>query len=165
MQSPYTQDEIISIEQKRDKNDRLEEYFLQKREDWSKQINPLFSGIDFKFFNKNNVENIIQTQALALSYRQILTEEISFFLNKRSKEEVEFKKLKQDKFLYYAIGFGLKTNGTEKMTLIESHVAEWERNMNLLENHVEFLRQCNKNLESLGFTIKNITELLTYLSH
>lgn len=165
MQNPYTQDEIISIEQKKDKNDRLEEYFSQKREAWSKQIDPLFNGIDIKFFNKNNVENIIQTQALALSYRQILTEEISFFLNKRSKEEVEFKKLKQDKFLYYAIGFGLKTNMGEKMTLIEAHVAEWERNMNLLENHVEFLRQCNKNLESLGFTIKNITELLTYLSH
>jgi hypothetical protein len=165
MQNPYTQEEVISIEQKKDKNDRLEEYFSQKRESWSKQIDPLFNGVDIKFFNKNNVENIIQTQALALSYRQILTEEISFFLNKRSKEEVEFKKLKQDKFLYYAIGFGLKTNMGEKMTLIEAHVAEWERNMNLLENHVEFLRQCNKNLESLGFTIKNITELLTYLSH
>lgn len=165
MQNPYTPEELVSIEQKKAKNDRLEEFLVQKRENWNQKIDPLFAGIDFKFFNRNNVENIIQSQALALSYRQILTEEISFFLNKRSKEEVEFKKLKQDKFLYYALGFGLKTNMGEKMTLIEAHVAEWERNMNLIENHVEFLRQCNKNLESLGFTIKNITELLTYLSH
>jgi len=165
MQNPYTQEELISIEQKREKNDKLEEYFSQKRESWNQKLDPLFGSIDFKFFNKNNVESIIQTQALALSYRQIITEEISFFLNKRTKEDVQLKKLKQDKFLYYAIGFGLKTNMGEKMTLIEAHVSEWDRNMNLLENHVEFLRQCNKNLESLGYTMKNITELLTYLSH
>jgi hypothetical protein len=33
----------------------------------------------------------------------------------------------------------------------------------LIENHIEFLRNSSKNLESLGYTIKNIIELMNYL--
>ena len=105
----------------------------------------------------------METQALTLSYRQMITEQISVFLDKRSKQEVKLKRLKQDKFIWYATGFGIKTNMGEKTLLIEAHVAEEQRNIELIENYIEFLRQSNKNLESLQFTIKNIIELFNYL--
>ena len=46
---------------------------------------------------------------------------------------------------------------------INRRVAEEQRNIELIENYIEFLRQTNKNLESLQYTIKNIIELFNYL--
>ena len=158
----YTPEEVDRINKAKETNDKLEEFFNNKREEWTNNITPLFESIKNNFTIENS-SKIIDVQSLALSYRQIINEQISFFLNKRSKEEVKIKKLKQDKFVFYATGFGLKTNLGEKGLLIDAHIAENDRNLQLIENYVEFLRSSSKNLETLGYTIKNIIELMNYL--
>lgn len=158
----YNDEELIRISKAKETNDKLEEFFNQKRQEWTNNINPLFDVIKNNF-NLENSQKIMDVQSLALTNRQLISEQISFFLNKRSKEEVKIKKLKQDKFVFYAIGFGLKTNLGEKGLLIDAHIAENDRNIQLIENYVEFLRSCSKNLESLGYTIKNIIDLMNYL--
>lgn len=159
----YDKDEIERINKSRETNDKLEEFFNSKREDWKKTIDPLFESMKNNF-TLDNAKKIIDIQSMALSFRQALSEEISFFLNKRSREEVKLKKLKQDKFVFYATGFGLKTSLGEKSILIDAHTAESERNIQLIDVHIDFLRTSSKNLEALGFSIKNIVELMTYLS-
>ena len=158
----YNQEELDRIAKIKETNDKLEDFFNGKREEWNKNINPLFDTLKGSFTLELS-SKIIEVQSLALSYRQIISEQISFFLNKRSKEEVKIKKLKQDKFVFYATGFGLKTNLGEKALLIDAHISENDRNIQLIENYIEFLRSCSKNLESLGYTIKNIIELMNYL--
>lgn len=160
--TPYTQEEIDRINKVKETNDKLEEYFFQRREEWNNNLTPLFDVIKMSFTTENS-SKIMEVQSHALSYRQALNEQISFFLNKRSKEEVKNKKIRQDKFVFYATGFGLKTNTGEKSILIDAHLAENDRNILLIENHIEFLRNSSKNLESLGYTIKNIIELMNYL--
>jgi len=158
----YTPEEIERINKVKETNDRLEEFFNTKREEWNKNIEPLFQVMKSNF-TLENAPKIIDLQSLALSYRQIFNEQISLFLNKRTKEEVKLKKIRQDKFLYYAVGVGLKTSMGEKNVLIDAHIAENERNIQLIDTHIEFLRASSKNLEALGFTIKNIIELMNYL--
>lgn len=158
----YSQEEIDRINKIKETNDKLEEYFHQRRDEWNNNLAPLFEVIKMSLTTENS-SKILEVQSLALSYRQALNEQISFFLNKRSKEEVKNKKIRQDKFVFYATGFGLKTNTGEKSILIDAHLAENDRNILLIENHIEFLRNSSKNLESLGYTIKNIIELMNYL--
>jgi hypothetical protein len=158
----YTTEEVDRINKAKETNDKLEEFFADKRDEWNKNIQPLYEVLKSDF-NATNSKKIMEMQANALSYRQIISEQISFFLNKRSKEEVKLKKIKQDKFVFYATGAGLKTNMGEKNILIDGHIGENERNMQLIDVHIEFLRSCSKNLESLGYTIKNIIELMNYL--
>lgn len=158
----YTKEEIDRINKNKETNDRMEEFFSQKRERWNESIEPLFEIIKTSF-NLENSHKIIEVQSYALSYRQKINEEISFFLNKRSKEDVKLKSLKQEKFIFYATGVGLKTNMGEKNILIDAHVAESERAIQIIDVHIEFLRNSSKNLESLGFTIKNIIELMNFL--
>lgn len=158
----YNDEELLRISKAKETNDKLEDFFNQKRQEWTNNINPLFEVIKNNF-NLENSQKIMDVQSLALTNRQLINEQISFFLNKRSKEEVKIKKLKQDKFVFYATGFGLKTNLGEKVLLIDAHIAENDRNIQLIENFVEFLRSCSKNLESLGYTIKNIIDLMNYL--
>ena len=160
--TPYTPEEVERINKIKETNDKLEEFFNQKREEWNHNLSPLFDVIKISFTLENS-SKITEVQSIALSYRQSLNEQISFFLNKRSKEEVKNKRIRQDKFVFYATGFGLKTNLGEKSILIDAHLAENDRNILLIENHIEFLRNCSINLESLGYTIKNIIELMNYL--
>ena len=158
----YNDEELSRISKIKETNDKLEDFFNQKREEWTNNINPLFDVIKNNF-NLENSSKIMDCQSLALTYRQMINEQISFLFNKRSKEEVKIKKLKQDKFVFYATGFGLKTNLGEKGLLIDAHIAENDRNIQLIENYIEFLRSSSKNLESLGYTIKNIIDLMNYL--
>ena len=158
----YPQEELDRINKIKDTNDKLEEFFNEKREEWTKNVEPLFDVIKSNF-TLESFSKVVDSQATSLSFRQRINEQISFFLNKRSKEEVKLKKVKQDKFMFYALGVGLKTSLGEKNTLIDAHISENERNIQLIENYIEFLRSTSKNLESLGYTIKNIIELMNYL--
>jgi hypothetical protein len=159
----YTSEELERINKIKDTNDKLEDFFNQKRSEWSKMIDPLFEVLKLDL-NSQTAKKITETQAVCLAYRQSLNEQTSTFLDRRSKQDVKLKRIKQDKFIWYATSFGVKTNMGEKTLLIEAHVAEEQRNVELIENYIEYLRQTQKNLESLQFTIKNIIDLFNYLS-
>jgi len=158
----YNQEELDRIQRIKDTNDKLEDFFKNKRQEWKELIEPLFQVLKIEL-NSQTSKQIMEVQSTCLTYRQALTEQISHFLDKRSRQDVKLKKIRQDKFIWYATSFGVKTNMGEKTLLIDAHVAEEQRNIELIENYIEFLRQSNKNLESLQFTIKNIIDLFNYL--
>ena len=133
----YTPEEVERINKIKETNDRLEEFFNGKRLDWSKQIDPLFEVLKIEITTQTS-KKIMETQALCLTYRQMITEQISTFLDRRSKQDVKLKRIKQDKFIWYATSFGVKTNMGEKSLLIEAHVAEEQRNVELIENYIEY---------------------------
>jgi hypothetical protein len=159
----FSQEELDRINKAKETNDKLEEFFSDKRSEWNKNVEPLFKSLSLDLSNPNNSREFLDTQALALSYRQILNEQINFFLNKRSKETTKIKRLRQDKFVFYATGFGIKTNLGEKGILIDGHLAENDRSLEVIESHIQFMRDTVKNLESLGFAVKNMIELMNYL--
>lgn len=161
--NPFNQEELDRINKAKETNDKLEEFFNDKRAEWNKVVDPLFSVIKVDLSNPNSPKEILESQSLALSYRQQINEQINFFLNKRSRETTKIKRLKQDKFIFYATGFGVKTNLGEKGILIDGHIAENDRTLELIESYIEYLRDTTKNLESLGYSIKNMIELLNYL--
>ena len=158
----YNQEELDRIARIRDTNDKLEDFFKNKRQEWKELIEPLFQVLKIEL-NSQTSKQIMEVQSTCLTYRQLLTEQISHFLDKRSRQDVKLKKIRQDKFIWYATSFGVKTNMGEKTLLIDAHVAEEQRNIELIENYIEFLRQSNKYLESLQFTINNIIDLFNYL--
>jgi hypothetical protein len=158
----YSVEEIERIKKVKETNERLEDFFKTRREEWSSNIEPLYEVFRMEL-NNQSAKKIMEAQATSLSYRQKINDEISVFLDKRSKQDVKLKKLRQDKFLYYATSFGVKTNTSEKTIMIEAHISEESRNIEIIENYIEFLRASSKNIESLQFTIKNMIELFNYL--
>jgi len=161
--NPYNQEEIDRVNKVKETNDKLEEFFNDKRNEWNKNVEPLFKIIRVDLTNPSSAKDIMEAQSLALSYRQGISEQINFFLNKRSKETTKIKKLRQDKFIFYATGFGIKTNLGEKGILIDGHLAENDRSLELIESYIEYLRDTTKSLESLSYSIKNMIELMNYL--
>jgi hypothetical protein len=160
----YDSAETERIEKIKTSNDKMEEFFNEKREEWNNKVNPLFDVIKNRITLEMS-EKIMESQSLALTFRQMITDQITFFLNKRSREETKYKKIRQDKFLFYSIGTGgaLKTNSSEKALLMDAHLAESDRSMQLIESYIEFLRDVRKNLEGFGYTIKNMIDLMNAL--
>jgi threonine synthase len=159
----YTQEEIDRIKKVEETNEKLEDFFNNKRKGWNDTIMPIFSIISKDISNPSNSKSLLEAQSDVLQHRQKIIEEIGIFLNKRSREASKVKRLKQDKFIFYATGFGIKTNLSEKGILIDGHLAENERSMNLIESYIDFLRDTLKNLESFGYSIKNMIELIGYV--
>jgi|TARA_R110002167_G_scaffold179754_6_gene379524 hypothetical protein len=159
----YDKAELERIKKVNESNDRMEEFLSNQREELEKNIEPLFKVLSIKFNDRDSLGSVMDTQAVSLVHRQSISEKITFFLNRRSKESIKLKKLKQDKFIFYATGFGIKTNLSEKNILIDAHLAENERTLELIESHIEHLRDTVKNLESLAYSIKNMIELMNYI--
>jgi hypothetical protein len=159
----YTQEEIDRIKKVQETNEKMEDFFNDKRKSWNEQVTPLFKVLSTDLNNPSNARLLLDAQANALTNRQQINEEINLFLSKRSRETTKIKKLRQDKFIFYATGFGVKTNLGEKGILIDGHLAENDRTLELIESYIEFLRDTVKNLESFGYSIKNMIELMNYL--
>jgi len=158
----YNEEELKRIDDAKEYNKKMEEFFLSKREEWNQLIEPLFGVLKIQM-NTTSSHKVLEAQALALTYRQQINEQVNYFLNKRSKETVKYKKIKQDKFVFYATGFGIKTNLKEKGMLIDAHLSENVRTLELIETYIDFLRDTSKNLESFSYAVKNMIELLNYL--
>jgi len=106
----YDKAELERIKKVNESNDRMEEFLSNQREELEKNIEPLFKVLSIKFNDRESLGSVMDTQAVSLVHRQSISEKITFFLNRRSKESIKLKKLKQDKFIFYATGFGVKTN-------------------------------------------------------
>lgn len=140
-----------------EKNQRLESFYSQKREAWTKTLMPLFGQL------KEVPQAVYEMQAEALSYRHSINEEIAYFLQKLTTETSAMKQAKRDRFIYYATGFSLKTNTGEKQVLVDGDLAEMEKTVELMQLHIDFLRDCVKTLDNLQYAVRNRVMLMEYL--
>lgn len=159
----YPKEEIERIAGLESSNDGYEQYFSEKRKEWNDELEPLFNTIYSGNFTMNNSKKIIDAQAKVLSLRQKCNEEVGYYSQKLAKSKSENAEISQTKFLFYSTGFGLKTNLGEKKLLIDGHLRENDRYCNLLEIHVGYLRETLNTLESWGYAIKNIIQLIEFL--
>ena len=56
----------------------------------------------------------------------------------------------------------MKSSG-DKMKLIESDVADIQYKIDILDNHIDYLKGCGENLKQMGYSVKNRIELLNIL--
>lgn len=159
----FTSTDLEQIKSKRESNNRMEEFLKGKRDEWNKNVDSIFTTIKHHNLNAEEFSKIIDSQAMALSYIQQLNDQSSFFLNKMSKNSTSLKLARQEKFLFYSTGFGIKTNLGEKKILIDAHIAENDRELELIETHIDFLRETVKNLQTFNFSVKNIISLMDFL--
>jgi hypothetical protein len=163
----FDQAEINSIEKTKKSNDDMEVFFQKKRDQWKTETDPLYISMKADFSNIDNAKKVMDIQTSALAYRQNIGEEISFFLNKRSREEVKLKMSKQEKIVWYAVGSplaGKKFTAAQLTAIVDAHIAETERTIQLIDVHIDFLRDLSKRLNDIPYTFKNLVDLMNYLS-
>jgi hypothetical protein len=126
----------------------LEETLFRDRDKWSNKIRELIAMM-------KNVNDIPEAQVFMLSYRQMLLDATSSFQSSLYKKNVSFDTYYKSKFREYTLDYDIKLNGGEKEKLIRSDLSIIQRQINLLESHIDYYKECIRTLDNMGFAIRN----------
>lgn len=145
-------------------NTNLDAFFQKNRNGWNKVINEIITKINYTNLNIEKFHNIVDAQAMILSNRQRAIEEVNVFLGKLSQSKANLKKYEQDKLMFYSVSFSYKANTSEKKILIDGSLYEVQREIEIISSYIDYLRDSIKTLDNIGYSIKNISDLLNYIS-
>lgn len=126
----------------------LEETLIRDRDKWSNKIRELIAMM-------KNVNDIPEAQVYMLSYRQMLLDSISSFQTSLYKKNVSFDTYYKKKFREYTLDYDIKLNGGEKEKMIRADLTLVQRQIHLLESHIDYYRECIRTLDNMGFAIRN----------
>ena len=139
-------------------NDQADIMFRDQREVWSNTLTPLY-----KKLSTREPKIIMDAQSECLAIRSRLQDDISKHTSQLTKAYVSYKNAFGDRMEYYMTGIGVKTSSSEKVKMVDRDLAEAKRRVELLETHIEFLKECRYSCDQVGYSIKNIVGLISYL--
>ena len=79
----YDEVELNRIKKTSETNDKMEDFFNDKRKEWNDNVMPLFKVLSINLNNSDASKSILEAQSISLSFRQEINEQISVFLSKR----------------------------------------------------------------------------------
>lgn len=153
-------------------NIKLKKIVEDKKKEWStniKDLSPLIRSKDPHDMN--------DAQALALSYRTMILDEISYFLSELVEEQKNMKVLKRDKFIFYTTGLlpdgsrpknrmathpivnNTKITGPQKELIIGGDLSDYWHTEKILSDVIDELREHIKTIDQYMYAIKNRIEL------
>ena len=112
---------------------------------------------------EDKLMDVVDIQAEAISHRQDIVEEVRKYSVIIYKSVQKMKGLQKSRFEFYATSYQVKTNGTEKLKLIEADLSEYQCFIDELDEHVTFLRETSKNFDNINYAVKNKIELANIL--
>ena len=68
MTNHYNQEELDRIAKAKETNDKLEEFFNDKRNEWNKNVDPLFKVLTADLSNPSSFKSILEAQSTSLSF-------------------------------------------------------------------------------------------------
>lgn len=140
-------------------NDKIETAFEKERGEWSAELNPLYDTL--RYMDKTKVVNL---QAETLSLRQRIQDKITYYMSQLSKRMPIYRQSVGDRFEFYATGFGIKSSDGLKKSFVDRDMSQRKRNIELLENHIEFLRECRYSCDQIQYSVKNIVGIAQYIT-
>jgi hypothetical protein len=140
------------------KNKLVEDYIFDERNRINAKLNVLI-----KTLGDRDILNTIQLQSDALNLRQEMVDEIAKWMTKYSAQKSAYSKSVADRMEYYMSGYGLKTTNGEKVQMMDRDLREVKRGLELIELHIEFLRDTRASCDNIGYAMKNRTTMLQYI--
>jgi hypothetical protein len=130
----------------------LDDKLIADREKWSGRILELIKGL-------KPMDQLVDSQVNMLSYRHMLVDHITeiqgLIYKKKSAYEVKYK----EKYIEYSTTGNLKLNGGEKDRFVKADLTPIQRQISLLESHLDFYRECIRTLDNSAFAIRNRIKL------
>lgn len=128
---------------------------LKNSEDyWNETIRSLSARLNC------SAKDVVSLQADAISISQQLNEQIKQMSYTLYKLMPKIKMYKKQRFEYYAGAQApYATNATERTKLVEWDLAIYDHKKDVLDTHIEFLRESLKVMNVIGYAIKNKVSL------
>lgn len=153
-------------------NNELQVIIEEKRLEWSKNLKDIAPLLRTK-----NTQDMSDAQALLLSYRVMIMDEINYFIVELTQLQKQLKQYKAEKFILYTTGLksdgtrpdpsvlrnpiigNQKVTGPQKDMIISGDLSEYEMTASILENIINYLRECIETVDKAMYSIKNRIEL------
>ena len=147
----------------------------KKREEWAENLKTLPPLL------RSQVEHMVDANALALSYRTMLLEELHYFMSELAQEHKIMKELRANKFIFYTTGLmpdgtrptgklaahplagNAKLSGPNKELIMSGDFSEFEYTIDILSHMIEFLRENIKTIDQTLYSVKNRIEMFNIL--
>ena len=147
----------MSDTQENEYRKKISKEIIDSRKQWKAIVTNLSLRL------KGDFKDVIDIQAEAISHRQSVVEEVNIYTVRISKLMKKMKILNKERFEFYATSYQVKTNGTEKLALINADLSDYQTFIDELDEHVNFLRETSKNLADVNYGVKNKIELANIL--
>ena len=139
-------------------NNTMDNFFDEQRKNMNIQLQNLYIVLGSKDY-----KTFMDLQSKALALRQTIVESISYYMQKLSKANSNYRKMYADRIDYYAVGHGLKLTDGTRTKMIDRDLSERNRNVELFQTHIEYLRECKNSCDQIGYAVKNLISLVSYM--
>lgn len=140
-----------------EKTKSIEVLIGKSKEKWSNKIQTIIKMI-------RNINEVSEAQVLMLSYRHQLVDSITDIQFNLYKMQGYFDSEYKKKYRNYTTGYDIKLNGGEKDKFVRADLSSIKRQIQIVESHIDFCRECIRTLDNLGFAIKRRMEIATEFS-
>lgn len=140
-------------------NLKAENFFISQRKNIEKELNLLYDVL-----RSQDYKQFIILQANALALKQTINEHLANYMSKLSRANANLKVATANRTEFYMTGYGIKVSDGLKNKLVDRDLSERERNIELFQIHIEFLRESGKNCDNIHYTVKNMIGLITYMN-
>lgn len=139
-------------DEKKSKVDFLLERFKNERSEYLNKI---------KYYSErlSNISDLIELQVEIHSQREIILEYYYSLKTHTSKELNKYNKLYKQRFEYYINNSDVRMDKKEIEKLISADLSDKILLIEYLENHLDFLKESIKTIDSIIYSIKNRIEI------
>lgn len=153
-------------------NDKLSEEIQKEQKHWQKEFKSII-----KLIRSKEPEDMIEGNALALSYRMIILDQNQTYFSLLAREQKILKQLKSKRTCVYVTGRNLdgsqlsakevrnpliahqKLSGYQRDQVIAGELADYEECSDILNNAISYNTELIKTIDSYMYMIKNKLEL------
>jgi hypothetical protein len=113
---------------------------------------------------RGNIQKIPEVESDIINYKQLADADIRKYSLMLYKDNSSLKPLKKKRFEFYMTSYQIKLkNSSDIKGLVEADIAKIQYKLDVLEAHINFLRDTSSNLKTLSYSVKNRIELLNIL--
>lgn len=137
-----------------DVNKELENRFKEERAKWNEDITTLVKCLGV-------TSKLSEAQVTQLSYRQIIQDKLAEYRILHEKREETYNRLCQARSGEYRTGYEVKLTNSERDKYASNDHYATKQQVRMISIQINYLEECVKTLDNLGFAIKNKIEIVS----
>lgn len=137
------------------KNDSLYNRFSNEREDWTGRVKSLAERL-------KNIYDVGDLLTDLYSQRQIAGDYVHEIVALSSRLNRIYRERKKERYLHYTQNYDLRLEKDPKILFIEVDLAELVERRELIQNHLDFMRETLRSIDTICYGVKHRIALEEY---
>ncbi len=137
------------------KNEGLYTRFAKEREKWTETVQSLSERI-------RNIYDVAEMLTDLYSQRQIAGDYIHELVALSAKINRVYRERKKERFLHYTQNYDLRLDKDPKMLFIDVDLADLVERREILQNHLDYMRETLRSIDTICFGVKYRISLEEY---